>query len=255
MGSMDPEQGRLVQQAAKTAAAHLSGDISGRDGLIYVLGSNEEKSAQLAPKAFTFLGLAATELLSRVSNESVDQVLGRVPPRDALLLPGIPTAWQQALDLFRAVYRNSPDVDHISARMDFPSAMASTFSIAIAVIDELAISSGHSPTEVAMMFSEAIRDFFISYTAPDEQWAEWIAWELEQAGHTTVLQVWDFGAGSHFVTEMHSATQVAKRTIAVLSRQYLTSSYADAEWQEAWRADPTGALRKLLVFRVDPPGN
>jgi hypothetical protein len=36
------------------------------------------------------------------------------------------------------------------------------------------------------------RDFFISYTAADQAWAEWIAWQLEAEGYTTVLQAWDF---------------------------------------------------------------
>ncbi len=98
---------------------------------------------------------------------------------------------------------------------------------------------------------QASRNFFISYAGVDKRWAEWIAWELEQAGYTTVLQAWDFVAGSHFVTEMHRATQIAQRTIAVLSNAYLASAYAEAEWQEAWRADPTGAEGRLLVFRIE----
>jgi len=102
-----------------------------------------------------------------------------------------------------------------------------------------------------MTTGEELRDFFISYTGADESWAEWIAWELEEAGYATVLQVWDFSAGAHFVTEMHKATKIAQRTIAVLSNAYLESSFAEAEWQEAWRADPTGERRKLLVFRIE----
>jgi len=35
-----------------------------------------------------------------------------------------------------------------------------------------------------------MKDFFVSYTANDEPWAEWIAWQLEQAGYSTVLQAW-----------------------------------------------------------------
>jgi TIR domain len=35
-------------------------------------------------------------------------------------------------------------------------------------------------------------DFFVSYTAADQEWAEWIAWQLEEAGYRTVLQAWDF---------------------------------------------------------------
>ena len=43
--------------------------------------------------------------------------------------------------------------------------------------------------------TKALNDFFVSYTAADQAWAEWIADQLEAAGHTTVLQAWDFRPG------------------------------------------------------------
>jgi hypothetical protein len=43
------------------------------------------------------------------------------------------------------------------------------------------------------------RNFFISYTGRDRQWAEWIAWQLEEAGYTLFIQAWDFRPGSNFV--------------------------------------------------------
>jgi hypothetical protein len=46
------------------------------------------------------------------------------------------------------------------------------------------------------------KDFFISYNSADRQWAEWIAWQLEEAGYTTVLQAWDFRPDSNFVLEI-----------------------------------------------------
>jgi TIR domain len=100
-------------------------------------------------------------------------------------------------------------------------------------------------------------DFFVSYTTRDEEWATWVAWQLEDAGYTVLLQAWDFAIGAHFVSEMHRAAQRAVRTVAVLSSAYLRSAYAAAEWQEAWRRDPGGEQRRLLVFRVencDRPG-
>jgi hypothetical protein len=94
-------------------------------------------------------------------------------------------------------------------------------------------------------------DFFVSYAGSDEAWAEWIAWMLEEEGHPVALQKWDFAAGSHFVTEMHRVAQDAARTVAVLSTAYLASAYAEAEWQAAWKDDPSGQSRKLLVFRIE----
>ena len=94
------------------------------------------------------------------------------------------------------------------------------------------------------------RDFFISYNSADRAWAEWIAWQLEEAGYTTVLQAWDFVPGSNFVAEMDKAAQQAKRTIAVLSPSYLAASFPQPEWASAFAGDPTGAKRKLVPVRV-----
>ena len=95
-----------------------------------------------------------------------------------------------------------------------------------------------------------MKDFFISYNHADQQWAEWIAWELEAAGYTTVVQSWDFRPGSNFTLEMHSASQAAERTIAVLSPDYLEAPYTLAEWAAAFAEDPTAKQGKLLPIRV-----
>lgn len=99
--------------------------------------------------------------------------------------------------------------------------------------------------------TEKLRDFFISYTGADREWAEWAASTLEEAGYSTVLQAWDFDVGAHFVNEMHIAMQYSERTIGILSRVYVESEFGQAEWQEAWRADPSGTERKLLMFRIE----
>ena len=91
-------------------------------------------------------------------------------------------------------------------------------------------------------------DFFVSYTRADEAWAEWISWQLEDAGFRTRLQKWDIRPGSNFVLEMQSAATQASRTIAVLSPSYFTSGYGSAEWAAALADDPVG--NKLLPIRV-----
>jgi TIR domain/NB-ARC domain len=100
-------------------------------------------------------------------------------------------------------------------------------------------------------------DFFVSYTQADRAWAEWVAWILEEDGHRVLIQAWDFVAGSNWTQGMQAGTRDAARTIALLSPDYLESVYGGAEWQAAWRQDPEGTDRKLLVVRVkdcDRPG-
>ena len=93
-------------------------------------------------------------------------------------------------------------------------------------------------------------DFVVSYTQADRAWAEWIAWQLEEAGHRVLVQAWDFVPGTNWIQSMEAGVTKAERTIAVLSPAYLSSVYGAAEWQAAWADDPTGGQRKLLVVRV-----
>ena len=94
-------------------------------------------------------------------------------------------------------------------------------------------------------------DFFISYTTRDKDWAEWIAWQLEHAGHSVVLQDWDVRPGDNFIQKMHEWLQRARRILVVLSANYLAPDrkYPILEW--------TNALDRLVPVRIDdfvPPG-
>jgi internalin A len=93
--------------------------------------------------------------------------------------------------------------------------------------------------------------FFISYTKADKAWAEWIAWTLEAAGYSTVIQAWDFRPGSNFVLEMQRAATEANRTIAVLSQKYLESAFTQPEWAAAFAQDPQGQKQKLIPVRIE----
>lgn len=96
------------------------------------------------------------------------------------------------------------------------------------------------------------RDFFISFNSADRKWAEWIAYELEQADYTTFFQHWDFSPGNNFVLEMHKAASQSDRTIAVLSQDYLNALFTQPEWSAALGQDPTGAKRMLIPILVGP---
>src|SRR6266700_1511772 len=106
--------------------------------------------------------------------------------------------------------------------------------------------------EERVVDTEAPKDFFISYTHADQRWAEWIAWHLEAEGYHTMLQAWDFLAGSNFVLAMDAATRYATRTIAVLSPDYFASQFTPSEWAAAFKRDPTGEQSLLLPVRVRP---
>lgn len=95
-----------------------------------------------------------------------------------------------------------------------------------------------------------MKNFFISYNKADRSWAEWIAWQLEEAGYTTVIQAWDFLPGSNFVMKMQQASSDAERTIAVLSPDYLNALYINPEWAAAFAQDPTGKDGKLVPVRI-----
>ena len=100
-------------------------------------------------------------------------------------------------------------------------------------------------------------DFFISYTSADRAWAEWVAWQLSEAGYSVTLQAWDFRPGADFLHEMQRAATGARRTVAILSPGYLASEFGEAEWRAIFARDPTGERGLLVPVRVsrfDPPG-
>ncbi|MGO7686066.1 toll/interleukin-1 receptor domain-containing protein [Rhizobium ruizarguesonis] len=101
-----------------------------------------------------------------------------------------------------------------------------------------------------MLVLQAMAKFFISYNKADNDWAEWIAFLVEEAGHNAVLQAWDFGPGSNFVLQMQRTAETSDRTIMVLSPDYLRSDFAAPEWAAAFRSDPQGLKQKLLPIMV-----
>jgi hypothetical protein len=95
-----------------------------------------------------------------------------------------------------------------------------------------------------------MKDFFVSYNSADRVWGEWIAWQLEEAGYTTVLQAWDFRPGFNFVLEMQQAAAEATRIIAVLSPDYVAARFTQPEWAAGFAQDPTGERGALVPVRV-----
>jgi hypothetical protein len=94
----------------------------------------------------------------------------------------------------------------------------------------------------------AKRDFFVSFNQADRSWATWIAWVLEEAGYSVWFQDWDFTG--NFVLEMDKAHTLSRRTIAVLSPDYLTSRFTAPEWAARFAQDATSEHDLLIPVRV-----
>lgn len=96
------------------------------------------------------------------------------------------------------------------------------------------------------------KDFFISYNKADEEWAEWIAYQLEANGYSTIIQAWDFRPGNNFIIEMDRASKQTEHTICILSPSYFISNFTPSEWAAAFVQDPTGEKRKIIPIRIRP---
>lgn len=93
-------------------------------------------------------------------------------------------------------------------------------------------------------------DFFISYNKVDKQWAEWVAWALEEKDYSVLIQEWDFRPGNNFAVRMDDALKEASVLISILSPDYLASEYCQAEWTSKFCEDPTGTQRTIIPIRV-----
>jgi tetratricopeptide (TPR) repeat protein len=95
-------------------------------------------------------------------------------------------------------------------------------------------------------------DFFISHAGADRAWAEWVAWQLEQAGYTVELDVWDWAAGQNLVTAMSDALDRCDRVVALFSAAYFDRSrYTTEEWSVAALHVPGTGDHRLVPVRVE----
>ncbi|MES5816962.1 FxSxx-COOH system tetratricopeptide repeat protein [Streptomyces sp. RG80] len=90
--------------------------------------------------------------------------------------------------------------------------------------------------------------YFISYAGADRLWAEWVAWHLEEDGHETVLDVWDWDTGDDFVQRMDEGLGRADAVVALFSKSY----FERGRWtQEEWSA-VVARRERLIPLAVEP---
>jgi hypothetical protein len=94
-------------------------------------------------------------------------------------------------------------------------------------------------------------DFFVSYASADRAWAEWVTWQLVEAGYTVELDVWDWAPGRNFVTAMSDALDRAARVVALFSVAYFDRSrYTTEEWSALLVHVRGGDQGRLIPLRV-----
>ena len=95
-------------------------------------------------------------------------------------------------------------------------------------------------------------DFFVSHAGADRAWAEWVAWQLTDAGYTVELDVWDWAAGQNFMTAMSDALDHCDRVVALFSAAYFDRSrYTTEEWSAAALHVPGTGDNRLVPVRVE----
>src|SRR5215472_16261161 len=95
-------------------------------------------------------------------------------------------------------------------------------------------------------------DFFVSHAGADRAWAEWVAWQLTEAGYTVEVDVWDWAAGQNFVGSMSDALARCDRVVVLLSEAYFEEQrYTTEEWTAALVHQPGIGAGRLVPIRVE----
>jgi cellulose biosynthesis protein BcsQ len=87
-------------------------------------------------------------------------------------------------------------------------------------------------------------DFWLSYARRDQDWADWIAWQLVNAGYSVELDAWDGTANRTPGGVMAEALVRADRMLMLFSAAYFQ------QWSPAFPAGPD--RNRLVALRVEP---
>ena len=95
-------------------------------------------------------------------------------------------------------------------------------------------------------------DFFVSHAGASRAWAEWVAWQLTDAGYTVELDAWDWSVGQNFMLAMSDALARCDRVLALFSPAYLERPrYTTDEWTAALVHVPGTGQGRLVPVRVE----
>jgi TIR domain/Tetratricopeptide repeat len=95
-------------------------------------------------------------------------------------------------------------------------------------------------------------DYFVSHAGAERAWAEWVAWQLTDAGYIVELDVWDWPVGQNFMLAMSDALARCDRVLALFSAAYFERSrYTTEEWTAALLHGPDRDQGRLVPVRVE----
>jgi class 3 adenylate cyclase len=96
------------------------------------------------------------------------------------------------------------------------------------------------------------RDFFITHTAADRPWAEWLDWELRRAGYTTIVQACDTEQGGKAAARTGGNTLATRSVVPVFSQAFLRSGFTPEEFAALFSPDLQTRRGWILPVLVEP---
>jgi len=96
-------------------------------------------------------------------------------------------------------------------------------------------------------------DAFISYSHCDKEWVQgWLLPQLEKAGLRVCIDFRCFEPGAPILTEMERAVVESRKTLLVLTPDYLASEWAEFENILASTLDPAARQRRVIPLLLKP---
>jgi len=103
-----------------------------------------------------------------------------------------------------------------------------------------------------MAQSEQRHDLFVSFNQADREWVdEWLLPRLRAAG-VRVITDFDFTAGAPRVAEVERAVDGSRRTLAIITPDWLASEWNNFETLLVQTLDPAARRRKLIPVLLKP---
>jgi 3',5'-cyclic AMP phosphodiesterase CpdA len=99
-----------------------------------------------------------------------------------------------------------------------------------------------------------VAEIFVSYTAEDKGWADWIGLELERLGYKARLFDWEVSAGGNVANWMVDRHDEADHVLCIISPRYLDKTKRYSAWERlgALLAAVDGRTNFVLPVLVEP---